>query len=208
MSPQAGFFPEPITDPFPPMALHLVLGYTSPGSKSPCEPIYCGQDADEARAAIAAYDGHRTTWLRNPIGVTKLTARVAADRSGAQDEREIARLTSRPGEQVSAEEQLAAAEREIAKLRREIKNTRAPEAPASAPAAVTELALESETLPMVNSSDPAPGDSAAPVAGEEVPTEEPAELEDPETASRRQAAEEMAAAAEEIEAGGKKKKGK
>jgi hypothetical protein len=194
------------------MALHLILGYEQPGSGSPVETLYCGRNADEARAKRDGYQGHRTTWLRNPEGVTKIAAGVAAAKDAALSAGEIARIAARPEVPISTEAQLDLAQRELRRLKRQLEQGTEPQPIAQIVAAVVdELPLIGDSLPLSAAEADASaveGDEAdaSAVEGDEGSVDaaegdlEPGTtLGDPEADARRAAALAAAEAAEQLE---------
>jgi len=185
------------------MALHVVIGFSESGSQSPAEPLYCGRDADEAKRIRETYEGPKTLWLRNPTGITKTSATLAAARDAEQRAAQAARdVAAVPVAPPSLEAQLAAAERKAAKLEKQLA-----EVAASIPSPI----VEELSLPLVPASEPvvsptveAAGEETAPA--HEVEASEGTD-EDPDSTARRQAALAAAEAAEELESDPGAKKG-
>lgn len=180
------------------MALHIALGFTQPGPSSPVEVLYAGYDADAARDARDTYNGHRTSWLRNPEGLLKLTGATTSAQAEAQaaNERALAARNAHAAAPApTLDQQLAKAQSENAKLARKLAEFEISVAPVAEPAPVVET-LALDLGPATAEPTPEPVDEA-PASTDVNP--------DAEAEEQRQKALAMAAAAD-APGGGKKKK--
>jgi len=193
------------------MALHVVIGYTTTGPTSDAEPLYVGRDSDLAARARDTYAGARTLWLRNPRGLGKINADLAAARDVETRAAEAEILAAAmPADEPTVEARLAAAEALNRRLQRQLTEAATfTEVTSHVPdlGPVGELDLHS---PIGSSSSEPVADVLPDAATGEEPAEAPADIveEDPETATRRQAALAAADAAEAIESNPGQGKGK